>query len=99
MPTDYHVTKIRNITIRVDVSYEEEIGVYGIDFWNGITNGTYESQTFDFIESQALRGSKVFIDVGSATGCMVIHGHPSSAIIMSLVYAVGANSVLNAGSS
>ena len=73
MPTNHHVTKIRNVTIRVDASYEEEIGVYGIDFWNGIANGTYESQTFDFIELQALRGSKVFIDVGSATGCMVLY--------------------------
>ncbi len=73
MPTDYLVTRIRHIPIRVDASYEEEIGVYGIDFWNGIANGTYESQTFDFIESRASQGSKVFIDVGSATGCMVLY--------------------------
>lgn len=82
MPSSPHVTKIRHVTIRVDASYEEEIGVYGYDFWSGIANGTYESQTFDFIDSQALRGSKVFIDVGSATGCMVLY---ASALGMNVI--------------
>ena len=65
--------KIRSIDVLIDTKFEEQIGVYGEAFWNGITVGDYESDTFDFIELRAKSGSKVFIDVGSATGCMVFY--------------------------
>ncbi len=72
--TDNHLkVRIRNVDVLIDTDFEEQIGVYGQVFWNGISAGDYESDTFDFIELRAKAGSKVFIDVGSATGCMVLY--------------------------
>ena len=73
MNTEPLKAKIRSIDVLIDYKFEEQIGVYGEAFWNGITTGDYESDTFDFIELRAKAGSKVFIDVGSATGCMVFY--------------------------
>jgi FkbM family methyltransferase len=58
--------------VTVDVEYENSIGVYGEVFWDAIANNTYEIATFDFIEKRANEGSTTFIDIGSATGCMVL---------------------------
>jgi FkbM family methyltransferase len=82
MPNSVLKTNIREFAIKVDSQFEEEIGIYGNDFWNGIANGTYEVDTFDFIERRAREGSKLLIDVGSATGCMALF---ASALEMSVV--------------
>jgi FkbM family methyltransferase len=82
MPNAMFKTKIREFSIVVDSNFEEQIGVYGEDFWNGISAGAYESDTFDFIEGRALRGSKLLIDVGSATGCMALY---ASALNMNVI--------------
>jgi FkbM family methyltransferase len=66
-------THIRGMEIHVDAEYEKEIGIYGLEFWNGISSGLYEKDTFDFLELSAKNGSQVLIDIGSATGCMVLY--------------------------
>jgi FkbM family methyltransferase len=73
MPSDVFRTKIRGAELVVDAEYENQIGVYGPEFWNGISTGEYETETFDFLDGRAKSGSCVLIDVGSATGCMVLY--------------------------
>jgi FkbM family methyltransferase len=77
-----HKTHIREFSILVDTDFEEQIGLYGKNFWRGISSGVYESDTFDFIEKRANEGSRLFIDVGSATGCMVLY---ASALKMKVI--------------
>ncbi len=66
-------TRIRTAEILIDVQYEKEIGIYGTDFWNGIASGHYEKDTFDFLDERSRNGSRVLVDIGSATGCMVLY--------------------------
>jgi len=73
MPFGVFRTKIRGAELVVDAEYEKQIGVYGPEFWNGISTGAYETETFDFLDDRARSGSCVLIDVGSATGCMVLY--------------------------
>jgi FkbM family methyltransferase len=67
------VTRIRSAELIIDAEFELQIGVYGPDFWNRIAAGEYEQGTFDFLDSRARNGSRVLVDVGSATGCMVLY--------------------------
>jgi len=73
VPSQVFHTKIRGAEFAVDTEYENQIGVYGPEFWNGISTGQYEKETFDFLDDRAKSGSRVLIDVGSATGCMVLY--------------------------
>lgn len=66
-------TRIRDMVVKIDAEFESSLGVYGPVFWNGIASDKYETATFDFLEYQARSGSRVLIDVGSATGCMVLY--------------------------
>ena len=66
-------TSIRDTELLIDVEYEKEIGIYGIEFWDGISSGLYEKDTFDFLDLSARSGSRVLVDIGSATGCMVLY--------------------------
>lgn len=66
-------TYIRGTEIHVDAEYEKKIGIYGVEFWRGISSGLYEKDTFDFLELSAKNGSRILIDIGSATGCMVLY--------------------------
>jgi FkbM family methyltransferase len=73
MSSSEFVTHIRSAELVIDTEFELKIGVYGPDFWNGIAAGQYEQDTFDFLDSRARNGSRVLVDVGSATGCMVLY--------------------------
>jgi FkbM family methyltransferase len=73
MSSEKFVTHIRSAKLVIDTEFELQIGVYGPVFWNGIAAGQYEQDTFDFLDSRALNGSRVLVDVGSATGCMVLY--------------------------
>jgi FkbM family methyltransferase len=66
-------TRIRGTELLIDAEYEKEIGIYGNEFWDGISVGLYEKDTFDFLDLSARSGSRVLVDIGSATGCMVLY--------------------------
>ena len=73
MELSAYETHIRDHRVVVNVEFEESLGVYGRTFWDGIRDGEYEADTFDFIDLMKNSGSRSFIDVGSATGCMVLY--------------------------
>jgi FkbM family methyltransferase len=66
-------TRIRGTELLIDAEYEKQIGIYGTEFWNAISDGIYEKETFDFLDLSARSGSRVLLDIGSATGCMLLY--------------------------
>lgn len=69
MPTSREF-RVRNASIKIDLEFELSLGIYGAEFWQGVSNGSYEKTTFDFIEEVQKLGFEYFIDIGAATGCM-----------------------------
>ena len=63
---------LRGIPTHIDVEYEENLGIYGKEFWLLIDGDAYEPKTFDFIQRTFLPGA-YFFDIGAATGCMSIY--------------------------
>jgi len=64
--------RLRGKQTFIDVEYEEDLGIYGQDFWTLIDRDAYESETFDFIQRTFIPGA-FFFDIGAATGCMSIY--------------------------
>jgi FkbM family methyltransferase len=64
---------IRGNLINIDAAHEDEIGIYGRKFWEDASDGTYEDNTFDFIQSCSNLGYENFLDIGAATGCMTLY--------------------------
>jgi FkbM family methyltransferase len=76
--------KIRDASVRIDINYESSMGIYGDTFWSEISNGTYESTTFDFLENLYNSGYEYFIDIGAATGCMSLYAASTGLKVISV---------------
>ncbi len=80
----YKEYKIRDATVRIDTDYESNMGIYGDPFWSEISNGTYESVTFDFLENLYGSGYEYFTDIGAATGCMSLYAAATGLKVISV---------------
>lgn len=76
--------KIRDTPVKIDTNHESKMGIYGDPFWNEISNGTYESVTFDFLENLHKSGYEYFIDIGAATGCMSLYAASTGLKVISV---------------
>ena len=80
----YKDYEIRDASVRIDIDYESNMGIYGDSFWSTISNGTYESVTFDFLENLHKSGYEYFIDIGAATGCMSLYAASTGLKVVSV---------------
>jgi FkbM family methyltransferase len=80
----YKDYEIRDASVRIDINYESNMGIYGDSFWSEISNGTYESVTFDFLENLHKSGYEYFIDIGAATGCMSLYAASTGLKVISV---------------
>jgi len=63
---------LRGRPILVDAKFEENLGIYGKEFWLLIDCNAYEPATFDFLQRTYFPGA-YFLDIGAATGCMSLY--------------------------
>jgi FkbM family methyltransferase len=63
---------LRGMPTSVDADYEDNLGIYGKEFWSLINRDAYEPTTFDFIQ-QTYKPGACFFDIGAATGCMSLY--------------------------
>lgn len=82
--SSYKEYKIRDATVRIDINYESNMGIYGDPFWSEIANGTYETVTFNFLEKLQASGYEHFIDIGAATGCMSLYAASTGLKVISI---------------
>ena len=63
---------LRGMPTSIDADYEENLGIYGKEFWSLINRDAYEPTTLDFIQ-QTYKPGACFFDIGAATGCMSLY--------------------------
>lgn len=76
--------RIREMSINIDLGFESSLGIYGPEFWHGVSNGSYERTTFDFIEEAQRSGIEYFLDIGAATGCMSLFAASTGMKVLSV---------------
>lgn len=83
-PTATQQFVIRGEIFKIDIGHEENLGIYGRQFWSAVANGDYEKTTFDFLDELNQQEFEYFIDIGAATGCMSLYASAKGLKVISI---------------